>query len=75
MRALTKKQNRALGSLSIQVKVIGEIINEMTYDSDGIDLELLAIHTNDLLQNTAGIQDFAINMAFQAVHNNQKQEA
>lgn len=72
---LTKQQRKDLGSLSITVKVIGEIIQEMTYDSDGIDLELLAIHTNDLLQSTAGIQDLATDLAFTAVNDNQKQEA
>jgi len=75
MKDLTKYQKRQIRNLAKEVRAMARVIDVCSDADIKYTLDSLASDLKSLKEEMATLEDFAINAAFEAVHNNQKQEA
>lgn len=75
MKDLTKYQKRQLRKLAKEVRVMARVIDVCSDADIKYTLESLAIDLKSLKKEVTTLEEFAIDIAFEAVHNNQNQEA
>jgi len=75
MKNLTTDQKYILNKLASEVKAAARVIEVCSDEDIKYALHSLASDLKYLKEEMATLENFAVKLAFQAVHNNQKQEA